>query len=206
MTSKQLSSIDLASDLVDRLVRLAAERSSALVVALDGPDCSGKTTLSKELLTLGKCRASIALAHFDDYLNQSSVRLQRGEFSPIGFRLDYFDFAAFVDGVLAPARQMKTPSAPNKPHIVLAEGLFLLDRRLKPYFDCVIRLEISDELILSRAIARDVGVLGDERWVRRHYQEQCIPAQQRYREEVSPERGALITALACEDNQYVVNF
>lgn len=202
---KYLSTCQLACTLIDKLVGLAAARQNVLIVALDGPDCSGKTTLARELLTQGKGRASIALAHFDDYLNEKTFRLRRGEFSTVGFREDYFDFDAFADGILAQAKRGKIDSGIAKPHLVIAEGLFLQDKRLRSYFDHVIRLDASDELILRRAISRDVGVIGDEAWVRRHYLEQCIPAQRSYREEVDPAKGALVTAFACDNGLYAVN-
>lgn len=205
MPVKYLDASQLACLLIDTLLGLAASRQTAIIVALDGPDCSGKTTLAREFLTQGKGRASIALAHFDDYLNEKSFRLRQGEFSAVGFREDYFDFDAFADGFLEHAKRAKMRSDITKPHLFIAEGLFLQDKRLFSYFDYVIRLDASDELILRRAIARDVGVIGDESWVSRHYLEQCLPAQRAYREEVDPTKGALVTAFACDDGLYAVD-
>ena len=205
MARKYQSLSELAKMLVDRLVSLGQGRSSPLVVALDGPDCSGKTILSREIVTQGKAQAHIVLVHFDDYLNEKSIRLRKGEFSEVGFREDYFDYIAFADGILKPARRLQQDPSSPRPRLVLVEGLFLLDKRIRPYLDCAIRLEVSEELIIRRALARDIGVIGDEMWVRQHYQEQCIPAQRAYREETRPSEFAIVTAVACDDGQYAVD-
>lgn len=170
-----------------------------LFVAIDGPDCSGKTTLCSALVTALKSQHTILPVHFDDYLNDKRFRQRRGRWSEEGFRRDFFDATALIDSVLRPLRCCPPEDAPR---IVLVEGLFLLARETAPFFDVKIRLEISDAMILSRALARDPGRLGTKSWVKTHYLRQCIPAQRTYIRDDRPADQASYRFVVSSDNRY----
>lgn len=173
------------------------DRSS--IVGIDGVDLSGKTLLAYDLAEV-LCRhgEEVVLIHEDDFLNSAEIRYQQGEWSVTGFYEDFFDFRALVDNILLPVQAAKPVEyafqsyAPYRSHdsyrrytiglqdLVLVEGLFLLRKELRGYLDLMIRLKIPAELVLKRALARDVPTLGPYEYVRRHYERQVLPAQALY--------------------------
>jgi len=191
--------------LSSHLARFIAGRCAGkpIFIAVDGPDCSGKSTLSRSLVGELKNDFPVVLIHFDDYLNPKHRREHQGEFSIEGFLYDYFDEKALIKSVLVPARQ--DLSQPPYTQVIIVEGLFLLRPTLAPYFDVRFRLEIEDDLILERAYRRDVGALGSEVWVKRHYNEQCLPAQRFYRNSIAPQNLADIVVKVVADNAYEVS-
>lgn len=173
----------LTTQLVIAIEAARVQTPRPLIIGIDGPDCAGKTTLSRELLRHFMAHKRVLLVHADDYLHAKDYREQRGEFSVEGFLLDYFDQEAIARGVLEP---MTDASAGVRPDLVILEGMFLYRPPLSAHFGYRIRMEIAEDHVLERALKRDVGVIGDEPWVREHYTRQCIPAQRIYRQEADP--------------------
>ncbi len=162
------------------LLKTVPNIQAPTIVAIDGPDCAGKTTLARALVTHLKSKMDVAVAHFDDYLNSAETLARAGLWSVEAFLNDYFDASGLVSGVLRPALRAKQIWL-NDPHMLIVEGLFLFRPPLIDYFDVKVRLEVSEQLVMRRALQRDVGRIGTEDWVERHYREQCIPAQRLYR-------------------------
>lgn len=198
-TSKTLPLSKISAS-VANLILVEYSRLGSLIVGIDGPDCSGKSTLCRSLVTKLKQQLRIIPIHLDDYLNPPERRTRLGEFSVEGFLNDFFDYEALIKSALEPFASFSRERRPLA-DIMLVEGLFLFRRELVNYFDLRLRLEINEELLLRRALARDVGQLGSEPWVRRHYIEQCIPAQKCYRE-TTPlrELSDVIINVATEDS------
>lgn len=163
------ASIDYVSQ---HIIERSTSGNGPVIVGIDGPDCAGKSTFAKNLVTRLKGGRSTLLIHFDDYANTKEKRERAGEFSVESFLYDYFDEAA-----LCAALDAIAICAIN---VVIVEGLFLFRPALVDRFDLRIRIEVDPEVILARALARDVGQIGDSMWVERHYREQCLPAQARY--------------------------
>ena len=191
----------LTADLHRRIASDFRRAGHRIIVGLDGPDCSGKTTLCGSLVMSLKRRYSVLPVHFDDYLNSKRKRHQRGSFSSNGFRYDYFDAESLCESVLEPMCGNGRTSGPN---VVIVEGLFLFTKSLKSFFDLRIRLEISEALLLERALARDSGRLGSSAWVHEHYMRQCIPAQRQYRRRDAPGRSAHYRISVFGDDRYEV--
>lgn len=147
-----------------------------ILIAIDGPDCSGKSTLSRSLLRHLKNDFKVQLFHFDDYVNEIAFDFDPKKISPDIFYNDFFDWESMFNSVIKPSENLG-----NEVDIIIVEGLFLLMNDRSHLFDIKIRLEIKDSLLLSRAISRDVDVLGDYEWVINHYKNQCIPAQKIYK-------------------------
>jgi len=78
-----------------------------------------------------------------------------------GFLNDFFDYEALIKSALEPFASFSRERRPLA-DIMLVEGLFLFRKELVNYFDLRLRLEINEELLLRRALARDVGQLGSE--------------------------------------------
>jgi uridine kinase len=178
--------IDGVSHLLAKvLLRRLSEESRPLIVGVDGADCSGKSTLSKHLVHRLKRSSSVVLVHFDDYVN-IDVRDSQ-DLSVDLFRDGYFDREALIRSVLKPAALQKHVRSFPTFDFIIVEGLFLLEQEVRYYLDISIRLEIDEELAFSRAVARDVGIIGPHEWVVKHYREQCLPAQRLYRADVRPD-------------------
>lgn len=82
----------LVDDLADRGLE---ER---VLVAVDGPDAAGKTTLADRLATAVRTR-SIRVS-VDDFLRPRALRYQRGGLSPEGYYRDSFNGGALVERCL----------------------------------------------------------------------------------------------------------
>jgi len=70
--------------------------------------------------------------------------------------------------------------------------LYLLRPELANCFDFVVRLKIPSWLVMERALIRDVPSLGDEEYVRKHYELQPVPAQELYEKSCQPDLRANI--------------
>ena len=200
----KLSFSELIRHLSDQIRARYLNFKLPFLVGIDGPDCSGKTTIARALVTELKQDLATALHHFDEYLSPKERRDYRGAFSVDAFCFDYFDTNALILGVLAPAIAWKS-AAILKPSVVIIEGLFLYRKSTVRFFDYRIRLEASDILILKRASKRDVELLGDEKWVKTHYKTQCIPAQHRYQQQDSPETVADYLICVAGDDEYDIS-
>jgi uridine kinase len=197
------------SECVDLLADIVVSRTPR-IVGIDGPDCSGKTSLCSDLraclLHKGVVARSFAV---DDLLEPRAYRHRRGEWSVDGFLEDFFDYKLLIDGLLRPltsagrvrfwyspmnatsgVRGERRCCAVDPGEVLLVEGLFLLTPDRRDYFDLKVRLECREVTVLDRALERDAGRLGDTTWVLRHYQAQCLPAQRRYRRFAQPRKVA----------------
>jgi len=182
----------------------------ALLVAIEGIDLSGKTRLTMELASALKERGEkVVVIHCDDFLNPRAVRYRQGELSPRGFLEDFFDYECLKRKILEPARACKSVTLGrlvideeddsvcreivyeiDTDSVVLVEGLFLLRPELKGSFDLAVRLKIPDDVVVARALSRDVPRLGDRESVLRHYSIQVLPAHNIYEQSCKPDLAA----------------
>ena len=147
-----------------------------LVVAISGPDCSGKSTLTKRLCAqLEVSGALVNLVSADDYL---VPRAERGGDPSEGWSyydrgFDYSQLRSRIKREAGALFETRSPSS----KIVLAEGVFLLRRSMLDLWDYAIWMDIQDDTLLKRAIRRDKEVFGSEEAVQEVYLQRCIPAQ-----------------------------
>jgi uridine kinase len=100
-------------ELVDRLaarVEALLERRDRALVAVDGPDAAGKSTLADRVaarVAVPALRASV-----DGFHHPRAVRRRRGSLSAEGYYRDSFDDEALVEALLEPfasgAAQVRT--------------------------------------------------------------------------------------------------
>ncbi|HVM19941.1 MAG TPA: hypothetical protein VM307_08275 [Egibacteraceae bacterium] len=188
--------------LVERLAGLIdAVASDRVLVAFDGPDAAGKTTLARAVAD--HLSRPAVCASLDGWHNPRDVRLQRGDESPEGYYQDSFDLDALVRDLLAPFRD----GAPNVRAVrfdyradeavqveqqvgpdaaLLFDGVFLLRSELLASWDLGVYLHVPEQVTLSRAAVRDRHLFGDEAALRRRYQRRYLPGQALYREDASP--------------------
>ncbi len=190
-------------NLADALAQLIDSQSveGRLLVAVDGPDAAGKTTLARavaERLTRPWLSVSI-----DDWHNPREHRLRRGAESADGYYLDSFDHDGLVAGCLAPfasgSRRIRTAGFDHVADtavqmwqevaadaVLIVEGVFLLRPELRGRWDLSVYLHVDEAVTLDRAVIRDVPQLGSEEEVRRRYERRYLPGQALYRELAAP--------------------
>ncbi|WOH19818.1 uridine kinase [Paenarthrobacter sp. GOM3] len=183
----------LAAELVDL-------PSGRRLIAVDGADGSGKTTLSNELASVIQDRPVVTI-HLDDFLNLQEVRHRRGRTSPVGFWLDTYDYAAFQENVLTPlrgggdgiycpgvtdARQNHRIELPRREApedaLVLVEGMFLHRDELMGQWDYSIFLDVPFTETARRMSIRDGGNSDPEHPSMRRY----VGGQRLYFENAEP--------------------
>jgi uridine kinase len=192
---------------VDELVRRLASLIDVLgatgrsVVAFDGPDASGKTTLADRvaaLTSVAVCRASV-----DGFHAPAAARQRRGDLSPEGYYRDSFDYAALDERLLAPflagavevctgaydfRADSELPRAAAVPQhcVLLLDGVFLLRPELRAAWTLSVYLDVSEEQVLARACRRDAELFGSEAAVLQRYRRRYLPGQAIYRAEAQP--------------------
>lgn len=208
--------MDLSAHLVGVITRLTSQRTRVLV-AIDGPDAAGKTTLADSLVD--QLAAPCLRASIDGFHRPREVRAQRGELSPEGYFRDSFDCGELRSQLLMPFRsggervrtrvfdwQEDAPvrearvTVPERAVLVF-DGVFLLRPELRELWDFSVYLRVPSEITLERALVRDGGVLGTPDEVRRRYEARYVPGQQLYQRECDPERHADLVV----DNSDVTN-
>jgi uridine kinase len=167
--------VDLVARLTDAVVDLARTHDRVLV-AIDGPDAAGKTTLADRLAAV--LPAPVTRLSVDDFLQPPAVRYRRGKESPEGFYRDSFDGEAFAAACAAGGA------------IVVADGIFLLRLELRGLWTLSVHLRVSEGEAVRRAKARDLDLFGTAEDVERWYRLKYLPGQALYRLEADPEAHA----------------
>ena len=201
--------------LAQLLAEIAARKPAnrPLLVGIDGRCGSGKTTLANELAQAFAIRSpsiQILRPSLDGFHNARERRYRQGEYSPNGYYEDAYDYQALIDCLLRPlsgssfpvlCRQVSldlrtdlpdaaSPVAVTANTVVLFEGLFLFRSPIDDYWDFRILLDVSPGESISRAVARDTGVIGTAAIVQKKYAERYEPAWRIYVEAESPANKA----------------
>lgn len=209
--------MNTAKYMVEALRHLKKERP--LLVAFDGVDASGKTSLADSVARelekesgMNPVRISI-----DRFHNSREVRMRRGELSPEGYFYDSFDYTQIMEKVVAPVKKgagritggiydfradMKI--APNCVEIgvasvVLFDGIFMNRDELHAYWDLSVYLDVEFETVLQRAKKRDVDLFGSIDAVMSKYLNRYIPGQKLYQALCNPKERADIVI---DNNDY----
>lgn len=87
--------------LATTLATAAASRRT--LVAIDGLDGSGKTTITNQLASqIRALEQPVVLIHVDDFMLLRELRHRRGRNSPLGYFLDSYDYDALQTRALQP--------------------------------------------------------------------------------------------------------
>lgn len=185
--------------LTDLVVATAPGRRT--LVAVDGVDASGKTTLADALAAAVAPRRAVVRASVDAFHRPREERYRRGRTSPEGCYHDTFDHAALRDRLLAPFRDggacvtaafdhIRDRPAPADPvhaagdAVLVVDGVFLQRPELDVGWHLVVHLRVPDEEVLRRAACRD----GEDALAM--YRQRYLPAQRRYETECTPAERA----------------
>lgn len=121
-----------------------------MLVAVDGMDGAGKTVFADELgRELAERGRPVRRASIDDFLHPPDVRYRRGRWSPAGFWLDSYDYAAFEAQVLEPFCREPTGA------VLVVDGIFLHRDELIRHWDFSVFLDVSVETAYARMSTRD---------------------------------------------------
>jgi uridine kinase len=180
------------------------------LVAIDGPDAAGKTTLADELARLLERRAvHVVRASIDGFHRPRAERLARGPESPEGYYRDSFDYPALWAALLDPLRpggnlkfrrrvfdyRTDSPvSAPletaDKETVLLFDGVFLLRPELASVWDFTVFIDVPFEETMRRAAQRDAALFGSAEETMRRYSARYVPGQELYFREARPKERA----------------
>lgn len=175
--------------------------SGVFMVAIDGVDAAGKTTLAAVLAEeLRNRKYNVIEASMDGFHNPREVRYRMGRDSPEGYYRDSFNIETLKEVLLEPLGKgeayrtavfdyrvdsktdEKTVSAPVNA-ILVFEGVFSLRPELVELWDYKIYLDIAVEESISRGVERD---LGEKDEIERKYRVRYLPGQQLFKEESRP--------------------
>lgn len=209
--------------LVNKFLELSSNNKT-LIVAIDGADCSGKTTLANELMNMLIARGRRAIViHGDDFINPRRIREKQGQKTAMGFYEDFWAFRTLIEKILIPIRQMQIvdfllarinpwdDSVDTEIHyiinpsdIIIVEGVYLLRPDYQGLFDYIVHLNISEDLVIKRALIRDLSQYENTDIIRDLYEAQIIPAYKIYASECNPyERANIIVDNSIPENPII---
>lgn len=188
---------------------LALSKWHPIRVAVDGRTASGKTTFADDLAAvIGQTCRPVIRASIDGFHRPKAVRYRRGRLSPDGYYEDARDVHAMRKLLLDPLGPLGDrlyvtatfdldrdealgPIArqANVDAILVVDGTFLQRPELRPAWDYVIFLSVTEEEARRRGVERDFNASGgkactSELYVRRYgpafsrYEAECRPAEQ----------------------------
>ncbi len=184
---------------------LKEKKEKPIIVAFDGVDTSGKTTLADNVykILINK-NANVIRVSIDNFHNPKEIRLAKGELSPEGFFEDSFNLEQIKQLMINPIKNngnyiitgiydYRNESEVKQNQIkiennliVLFDGIFLHRDELYQYWDVSIFLDVTFETVLQRAIKRDVEYFGSKDEVIKKYRNRYIPEEQIYLSKCNP--------------------
>ncbi len=178
------------------LLRLITNKKNYLI-GISGVDCSGKTTLSKDLFDfLLDHNINTYLLSGDDFLFDRETRYTNKN-QIQGYYNESFDYEKMFHELIFPAINSITFSREmdhldwqsNKmisrefifqsPFVLILEGVFLFKEQYREYFDYKVWLDIpfKDALKLAFQRTRDLEYYGDKDTIMKRYTERFYPTQ-----------------------------
>jgi len=189
-----------------------AKGSKPILVAFDGLDTSGKTTLADKVYSSMKKQNLLnhERIQIDKFHNPKSIRIQKGDLSPEGFFYDSFNLPAIFKNVITPLKKgsdtiingiydykaeqeiINSRIKIDNHSVILFDGIFMHRDELFKQWNLSIFLDISFETMLKRAIKRDLFFFGSEENVKKRYMEKYIPGEKIYLNSCKPKERANI--------------
>ena len=151
-----------------------------VIVAIDGPCTSGKTTLAAHLAEIYDCN----VFHMDDFFLRPEQRTEQ-RFAEVGGNVDYERFA---EEVLLPLKSgipfsyrpfdcgaftLSDPITVTPKKLTIIEGTYSFHPYFKNPYDLKVLLTVSEELQRQRVLERPA-------FLHQRFFEQWIPMENRY--------------------------
>jgi uridine kinase len=187
---------------------LTIELHRPVLVAVDGLDAAGKTTLASELSTSLRQEGSYVIeASIDGFHNPRDIRYKRGRDDPEGYYRDSFDLEALKKHLLVPLKVgcmrystqvfdytvdktvESTKNQAEQGSILVFDGVFTHRPELRCYWNYSIYLYIDEDECLRRGAARNPD---DPEEARRRYKVRYLAGQKIYHDESNPMKHASI--------------
>lgn len=184
-----LDRADPILEIADQLLNRTC--SDCLLIGIDGPDASGKSTFADQLASVLQSSSprEVIRISLDNFHNDRQVRYQSGRASAAGYWRHAFNLRCIVSNVLQPLKPGGSRSISLKSYdlenerpvdkqdlewrkvepgsIVIIDGVFLQRKELKDFWDAVVFLTATLEIRQKRMVARgDVRDVSDERLFR----------------------------------------
>jgi uridine kinase len=196
--------VKLVDRLADAIEQLHPGRRA--MVAVDGPDAAGKTTLAAAVAA--RVSRPVVTASIDDWHHPQEVRYRRGRSSPDGYYRDSFDVAGLVAHLLTPfaegaatvttawhdvecdvpavVRQCDVPASAG----LLFDGVFLQRPELRDRWDLTVYLDVPADVTVARALERDLRLHASRDELLDLYQRRYLAGQAIYRAIATPVESA----------------
>ena len=179
------------------------QKPNAIIVAIDGVDGAGKTTLADQLVpildSLGK---TVIRSSIDNFHNSEEIRYQKGKDSSEGYYEDSFNYDALKNLLLVPLREnrhyqtvffdyrknrqvkSKKQIAP-KNSVLVFDGVFLFRPEINEFWDFRIFVDVDFSVSVKRAVQRDIQS-GLQTHTEEKYSKKYVPGQRLYLSKVDP--------------------
>ncbi len=203
---RYVSRVTVLGQLTATIADMAQDRR--VLVAFDGPDAGGKTTMANHVA--GALPGAVVRASVDGFHRRREFRMARGLDSPEGYYRDSFNLEALEEELLSPFlagnglvrtrvfdyRTDRTvdgefETVPPGATLII-DGVFLLRPELRRWWNLGIYVHVPDEVSLARAIIRDADMYGGPEETEMKYRSRYLPGQALYRMEAHPQDAALI--------------
>jgi uridine kinase len=201
-----VSRVTVLGQLTATIADMATNRR--VLVAFDGPDAGGKTTMANRVAAA--LPGAVVRASVEGFHRRREVRMARGLDSPEGYYRDSFNLEALEEELLSPflagnglvrtrvfdyrtdeAVEAEFEAVPPSATLII-DGVFLLRPELRRWWNLGIYVHVPDEVSLARAIVRDSDVYGGPEETEVKYRSRYLPGQALYRMEAHPQDAALI--------------
>ena len=196
------------------------KKNKPLIIAFDGVDTSGKTTLANLVFEtmLKKKVFSPLRVQIDKFHNPKNIRIRKGELSPEGFFYDSFDYDTILKNVINPIKKgldniitesydyrvedaiKKNKITITNDTVILFDGIFMNRDELFDSWDLSIFLDVTFDTVLKRALERDIEFLGSKDIVEKKYLNRYIPGEKIYLSKCKPMERANIVI---DNNDYL---
>ncbi len=161
--------------------RIAAiQKTTPILLCIDGIDGSGKTFFARKLAAaVAQTGKNVVLCAVDDFHNPQKIRYQKGQFSPLGFYEDSYNYRRLIADLLLPfatgrgsyiaalfdvdrdlSLATKRQPVPENAVLIVEGILVLAEESVRERLDLRIFIDTDADLRLARRLQRDIDERG----------------------------------------------
>ena len=180
------------------------ERTDIAVIGIDGLGGAGKSTASEQLCAELETRGvHTILLHMDDFIHPKNVRYNAERpawecYYNLQWRYDYFEKVIHaLKSSPETCQEIELYDKENDSYYtekfyaeektaVIVEGIFLQRKELQGLFDCMIYIDVPEDVRMRRVLKRDTYI-GSEQEIAEKYENRYFPAERHYFSEYQPD-------------------